>query len=76
MKRSLSIALVLGLSIAAFSACGSEDPNLEPAKKSVDIVKDYVDTVVTAPEKAREAGALVEAQQNKTEEMLRQLEEE
>ncbi|MBE9531373.1 MAG: hypothetical protein IME98_01040 [Proteobacteria bacterium] len=73
MKRLLIIALLT----LPLMACGSseDDPNLKPAKKSVDIVADYVETVVTAPGKARDAGALVEAQQNKTEDMLRQLEE-
>jgi hypothetical protein len=75
MLRNLLIVFALTLALSGFSACGEQDSNKKPAKKSADIVKDYVETVVTAPEKARDAGSLVEAQQNKTEEMLRQLEE-
>ena len=45
----------------------------EPAKKSGEIIEEYIDTVVTAPGKARDAGALVEEQQKRTEEMLRQI---
>ncbi len=74
MKRLLLIALMLSLPLVA---CGKEepDPNLKPAKKSVEIVEDYIDTVLTAPGKARDAGALVEEQQNRTEDMLKDLDE-
>ncbi len=77
MLRSILIALILSISLAGFSGCGSEekDPNLKPAKKSGEIIKEYIDTVVTAPEKARDAGAMVEAQQQRTEDMLRELDE-
>lgn len=76
MKRLLFIALFALLTLPVYS-CGTEepDPNLKPAKKSVDIVKDYIETVVTAPEKARAAGALVEEQQNTTADMIKQLDE-
>lgn len=75
MKRLLLIALMLTLPLPLIG-CGKDepDPNLKPAKKSVDIVKDYVETVVTAPDKARSAGALVEEQQQRTEDMLKELE--
>lgn len=78
MKKVLIIALFALLTLPVYS-CGKEKakpgPKLKPAKKSSEIVKDYIKTVVTAPGKARAAGALAEAQQNKTEEMIKQLEE-
>ena len=77
MLRTILILLMLSLGVTGFSGCGSEepDPNLKPAKKSSEIIKDYIDTVVTAPGKARDAGEMVEEQQRQTEEMLQQLEE-
>ena len=75
MKRLIIIALMLSLPLLA--SCGKEepDPKLKPAKKSADIVKDYVDTVFAAPGKARDAGSMVEEQQNRTEDMLKELDE-
>jgi hypothetical protein len=74
MKRLLLIVLMLTLPLIG---CGKDepDPKLKPAKKSADIVKDYIDTVVTAPDKARSAGALVEEQQQRTEDMLKEMDE-
>lgn len=75
MLRPILILLAVSLTLTGLSACGKEDPNKLPAKKSSEIIKDYIDTVVTAPEKARDAGKMVEEQQQRTEEMLKQLEE-
>lgn len=78
MKRLLIIALFALLTLPVYS-CGKEEakpaPKLKPAKKSTKIVKDYIKTLAEAPGKARDAGAIVEAQQNTTEEMLKQLDE-
>lgn len=75
MKRPFIILLMLSLSLSGMAACGKEDPDKLPAKKSADIIKDYIKTVASAPGKARGAGALVEEQQQKTEDMLKELDE-
>jgi hypothetical protein len=74
MKRLAIFALLTLLTLPVYS-CGKEEPDREPAMKSGEIIEEYIDTVVTAPGKARDAGALVEEQQNRTEEILRQMEE-